>query len=206
MQDAVNQILGSPTVTAVLSVLGVGAVALWLAAAWWTYQDMSRRTDSEPAALGAVAWMLLSTPALLPLSLPIYLLARPQRTAAQGRSLQLVLAMQDSLMDVSQCPGCGAVGDPDWRRCPTCATWLEAECEACGRWSSVRLDICPWCASERTALDDAGGVLIGLPVRPEPRATVPHTAADNDEAAGAQRAAARGTESARRQQVPARLG
>ena len=191
MQDVVGQLFSNPTVTAALTVLGVGVAALWVAAAWWTYQDMGRRSESEVAALGAVAWILLSTPALLPLSLPVYLLARPQRTAAQSREQALVLALQSTLVDNAACPGCGTVGDPEWRRCPTCATWLEAECESCSRWSSVRLDICPWCATERPPLEE-GGVLIGLP--------------SMRKAAGTERAAARRVESARRRQVPARLG
>jgi hypothetical protein len=195
MQDVLGQLASSPAIGAALTVLAIGAVALWLAAAWWTYQDMGRRSDSEVAALGAVAWILLSTPALLLLSLPTYLLARPQQTAAQGRSQALVLALQSSLVEAILCPGCGTRGEPDWRRCPTCATWLETDCDACGRWSSVRLDVCPWCATERPALGDAG-VLIGLPsLQPATK-----------KAAGAERAAARHEEPARRRQVPARLG
>jgi len=192
MQDAVGQFIGSPAVTTALTLIAVGVVALWVAAAWWTYQDMQRRSDSEVAALGAVGWILLSTPALLFLSLPIYLLARPQLTAAQDRSVGLVLALQAQLADAAECPGCGLVGDPDWRRCPTCSTWLAAECEGCGRWSSVKLDICPWCAVERPALGPAG-VLIGMPA--------PAMAAVERPAA----ATGRRAEGARRQ-VPARLG
>lgn len=196
MQDTVGQLIGSPAVTTALMVIAVGIVALWVAAAWWTYQDMQRRTTSEVAALGAAAWILLSTPAILPLSLPIYLLARPQQTVAQGRSTTLALALDAELADLDECPGCGLRADADWRRCPTCSTWLAAECDGCGRWSSIRLDICPWCAVERPALGPLG-VLIGgsgadavgfAPVEaPRPRAD------------------RRQAERARRQ-VPARLG
>ena len=200
MQDVVGQLLGSPAVTTAVSLLAVGGVALWLAAAWWTYQDMQRRTTSEVAALGAVAWILLSTPALLPLSLPIYLLARPQRTVAQGRSTELALALQAELSAELTCPGCGGrLGDEDWRRCPTCSTWLATECDACGRWSSVRLDICPWCAVDRPALGPAG-VLIGAPapvLRPVPV---------EDVSPVRERPVPERQREARRPRVPARLG
>jgi len=162
MQDAVSQILSSPEVAATLRLLLVGLVALWVAAAWWTYQDMQRRSDSELAALGAVGWILVSTPLMLALALPIYLLARPQLTVAQARSGDLALALQMQLLDGTECPGCGSICDDEWHRCPTCTTWLATECAACGRWSSTRLEICPWCAVERPALGPMG-VLIGEP-------------------------------------------
>jgi len=196
MQDTVGQLIGSPAVTTALMVIAVGVVALWIAAAWWTYQDMQRRTTSELAALGAVAWILLSTPATLPLSLPIYLLARPQQTVAQGRSTTLALALEAELSDLQECPGCGLRADPDWRRCPTCSTWLAEECEGCGRWSSIRLDICPWCAVERPALGPLG-VLIGGSAAGE--------AAFAPVEALRPRAGERQAERARRQ-MPARLG
>jgi hypothetical protein len=198
MQNAVNQLLDNSAVSTGLTLLAVGVVALWLAAAWWTYQDMQRRTTSELASLGAVAWVLLSTPAMLPLALPIYLLARPQATVAQGRSRDLAFALEAELSDAVECPGCGSLDETGWRRCPTCATWLETECEGCGRWSSITLDICPWCAVERPALGNEG-ILIG---EPSALATFakPETAARPTVAAG------RRAETRPRRQVPARLG
>ena len=201
MQDTVGQLIGSPAVTTAVSVIAVGVVALWIAAAWWTYQDMQRRTTSELAALGAVAWILLSTPAMLPLSLPIYLLARPQQTVAQGRSTTLALALEAELADLEECPGCGHRADADWHRCPTCSTWLAAECDGCGRWSSIRLAICPWCAVERPALGPLGVLIGGSGAGAVAFAPV--------EAGGIEAARPRGRErraERARRQVPARLG
>ncbi len=150
-----TELLGSliagaaPVVAAVL-------VVLWLLAAWWVYLDMARRSDSELAQLGGVGWILVSTPLLLVLSLPIYLLARPRSTAAQERSAQLARAMAaDAIERLTDgaCPGCGEVREEGWRRCPSCATWLEAACGSCGKWSGIELGICPWCATERAAID-----------------------------------------------------
>ena len=197
MQDAVSQLLSSPEVAATLRLLLVGLVALWVAAAWWTYQDMQRRSDSELAALGAVGWILVSTPLLLGLALPIYLLARPQLTVAQAHSSNLALALETQLLDGAECPGCGSICDDEWRRCPTCTAWLAVECAACGRWSSTRLEICPWCALERPALGPLG-VLIG---EPDAVAAVagPAPVARPTSSLGGQRGAAR-------RQMPARLG
>jgi hypothetical protein len=131
--------------------IGVAAIGLWLAAAWWTYADMSRRTTSELGRFGAASWILLSTPALLILSLPVYVLARPQATISQRRSRQLVAELGPELLGGDRCGGCGIEVDDEWRRCPACSSWLQAPCADCGRWSPTSLDLCPWCAAARRA-------------------------------------------------------
>jgi len=129
--------------------IGIAGVGLWLAAAWWTYGDMARRTSSDLARFGAAAWIILSTPALLLMSLPVYLLARPQATAAQRRSRELVVALSPELFGAVRCEACGEVVDDEWRRCPSCTTWLQVACVDCGRWSATNLELCPWCATSR---------------------------------------------------------
>ena len=135
----------------VLSALALGVVGLWLAAAWWAYSDMRRRSDAELAQLVAAGWILLSTPALLPLSLMVYRMARPQATAAQRRTGDVITALTPDLAAVARCGTCGAASEDGWRRCPECGTWLEAACDGCGRWSPVELALCPWCATDRPA-------------------------------------------------------
>jgi RNA polymerase subunit RPABC4/transcription elongation factor Spt4 len=198
MQDAVGQLIGSPAVSTAVSFLGIALVALWLAAAWWAYLDMQRRATTDLPAFLAAAWILLSTPALLLLSIPIYLLARPQQTAAQRRSSELAIALEADLVNAAACPACGRLGDPEWRRCPTCATWLAAECDGCGRWSSVQLDVCPWCATERQVLEPAGS-----------RSDLPgweSVGSPSDRVSRPSPLLERRAEPARRPQVPARLG
>ena len=79
----------------------------------------------------------------------MYLLARPQATAAQRRSRDLVVALSPELFGGLSCEACGQVVDEEWRRCPACATWLQVACLDCGRWSATNLEICPWCATAR---------------------------------------------------------
>ena len=178
----------------ILPVLALGLTGLWLAAAWWAYVDMSRRSESELARLGAVAWLLLSTPALLPLSLPVYLFARPQATAAERRSVRMVAALANEVLD-ERCQQCGELSDSEWRRCPTCAAWLQAACLDCGRWSGVELMTCPWCATERLPLG-LDGAPIGVPVFEVPvLEPIPVAVGPGREM----------PESARRQMLPTRL-
>jgi len=148
MNQVLDSLVNDPTVGAIGFALAGTAIGLWLAAAWWTYTDMSRRTTSELARFTAVGWVLLSSPALLPLSLPTYLLARPQATVAEKRAQRLFQAMEPS-MDEGRCLTCDSIVDADWRRCPACTTWLASACADCGEWSALDLGSCPWCAGDK---------------------------------------------------------
>jgi RNA polymerase subunit RPABC4/transcription elongation factor Spt4 len=152
MTDLLANLVDASLISGIAFAIGIGAVALWLAAAWWVYADMSRRTRSELARFGAAAWIVLSTPILLPFSLIAYTLARPQATVAQSRSRELALALTPEILAVPRCQACGTTVEDEWRRCPVCASWLQLPCAECRRWSAVELAICPWCASEERAM------------------------------------------------------
>ena len=153
MTDVINNALSDPIIPTIGLALGATAVALWLAAAWWTYRDATHRAGSYFVGLLAAAWIVVSSPFLLPFSLGVYALARPQQTAAQGRSRNLILELSAQLDAAanSVCPSCEEQVDATWLRCPTCATWLAQPCSACGGWSDPSLDICPWCGNEERA-------------------------------------------------------
>lgn len=149
MADLLAQALANPIVGTATTAIGVGAIALWLAAAWWAYADASRRSDANLVALLASGWILLSTPLLLPLSLASYRLARPQLTAADERAQALIRALNDTAAFAAPtCENCHATVDSDWLRCPWCATWLANPCAHCGTWSAAELEACPFCGSE----------------------------------------------------------
>jgi hypothetical protein len=148
MSDLINEFFANPIVGAIATALALAAVALWIAAAWWAWRDAGRRTESSTLAFVAAGWIILSTPLLLPFSLAIYAVARPPRTAADRRAESLVAALADTVAADSRCPGCAALIDHDWLRCPHCATWLAAPCSACGEWSPADLDLCPFCGRE----------------------------------------------------------
>jgi len=150
MIDIVTKVLDNPIIPAIGLAIASTVGALWVAAAWWTYRDAAWRTGSSILGMVAAGWIVLSSPLLLPLSLGVYALARPQQTAAQGRSRRLVaqLVAQLDASDPGTCPGCDASIDPAWLRCPACSTWLAQPCARCGGWSDRDLSICPWCGSE----------------------------------------------------------
>jgi hypothetical protein len=149
MSDFIDSLAGNAAVSGLAFAIGAALIGLWLAAAWWTYADMARRSNAELARFSAAAWIILSTPALLPLALASYALMRPQQTVAERRSKRLFEALAPTLMDAPTCFDCRAPIDLDWRRCPSCTTWLQSACVACGRWSSRLETLCPWCAADR---------------------------------------------------------
>ncbi len=154
MPPQIASLVDGSLISGVAFAIGIAAVCLWLAAAWWTYGDMARRTDSDLARYGAAAWILLSAPPVLFLSLPVYLLARPQATAAQRRSRELVATLGPEAFGAVRCEACGELADEESRRCPSCASWLQVACVGCDRWSATNLELCPWCATPR--VDEPG--------------------------------------------------
>lgn len=147
--DAAAGVLSSPIVTGLLMGIGVTLVVVWLAGTWWAYLDISRRTTSELARFGAMALVLVSTPLLLPFSLVVYTLVRPQTTIAERRAIELAGGLGPAFAGRERCPACHDVIDPEWRRCPSCATWLASSCDSCGQWSEMAFDVCPWCAAAK---------------------------------------------------------
>jgi len=148
MTDFIDRTLADPAVTTVGLAIATAWIALWLATAWWAYADAARRSHSIAAPLLAAAWIILSTPLFLPISVLIYTLVRPQATASEGRARALVWELSHSAAMQRRCRACGSHVDPAWRRCPACTAWLQAPCASCGAWSDRDLPACPWCATE----------------------------------------------------------
>lgn len=148
--DAFAGFLSDPTVTAIGGAVGVALIALWVAAAWWAYTDSARRTESTLAAVVAAGWIIVSTPLLVPFSLAVYRLARPQQTASESRTRYLAGALVEEMEDSAAggCPTCREAIEPGWIRCPSCATWLALPCTGCDSWSDPTSGACPFCGSE----------------------------------------------------------
>ena len=150
MTEILADALDDPIFPAIGLALVSTAAALWVAGAWWTYRDATWRTGSHFLGLLAASWVVVSSPLLLPLSLGVYVLARPQHTAAESRSRRLIEELVETLdaEEGGACPACAGSIEPEWLRCPSCSTWLATPCSNCGGWSEPSLEICPWCGSE----------------------------------------------------------
>ena len=85
--ESVSNFFDSGWWTAILLMLQVFVVLLWLALAWWTYQDSRRRFESPAAVAGCVALSVL-----LPFfGSIIYLIVRPPEYLDEARERELEL-------------------------------------------------------------------------------------------------------------------
>ncbi len=175
-----GDLLGLPAVGAAGRVLLVGMVALWLAAAWWTWRDAGARSDDPLVRIVATAGVVLATPLLFPLAVVLYLLLRPRARTSGDRELELrLLALgPESLPD--RCPGCASTVEPGWRRCPACGTRLSSPCPACARPARTDWAICAWCAAELPwaaeappAGGDPAAAPVAIPIVPGGRRWLP---------------------------------
>lgn len=165
MSNLFDDFFASPIVGAIGTAIAIAGIALWIAAAWWTWRDAARRSESSAVAFIASAWIIVSTPMLLPLSLAIYMVARPATSAADLRAESLMAALSASSVAASTCPACTAYVDGAWVRCPRCSTWLSAPCVSCGEWSPADLELCPFCGREGHAapvVEDAPAAAVAL--------------------------------------------
>lgn len=151
MTDAIANIfaelLSNPLISTGITLLGIALLALWMAAAWWAYQDAARRSESILVAFLAAAWIVASTPLMLPVALAIYGFARPQLTAADHRARSLAHELS-AVVEGPACPSCEMPIESSWVRCPACTIWLAAPCRSCGVWSASDLEACPYCGDE----------------------------------------------------------
>ncbi|MEO7663757.1 MAG: hypothetical protein ABIV26_01415, partial [Candidatus Limnocylindrales bacterium] len=175
MSDLIARFIANPFVTSLLLGLAATVAGLWLAACWWAYRDAARRTGGGVAPFLASAWIFLSTPLMLPMSVAAYTLLRPQEAAGDRRVRGLLGSLDAAELDDRVCPSCAAVVDPAWRRCPICAEWLGLQCDRCERWAPRDAELCPWCAwapGERTDVP----MVIGTATHPFAPALAPMSA------------------------------
>jgi hypothetical protein len=156
----IAEFFANPLVTTGITLVGIVVVALWLAAAWWAYQDAARRSESTLVAFMAAAWIVVSTPLMLPFALAVYGFARPQLTASDHRTRDLVRALGAAAEEGPACASCRSPIESSWLRCPACSNWLAAPCRSCGVWSARDLEACPFCGTE----DHAGPVVEPVPL------------------------------------------
>src|SRR5262245_17753336 len=105
-------------------------VALWIAAIWWTFQDIRNRSTDLLLQFAATALVaFFSFPGLL-----IYFMLRPQRTLAElyDESLEEE-ALLRTMNEASICPSCDSSVEPDFLFCPWCQTRLKQLCTRCER-------------------------------------------------------------------------
>ncbi|MHB8507908.1 MAG: zinc ribbon domain-containing protein [Candidatus Dormibacteria bacterium] len=129
-----------------LLLLGIYAVFLYLAIAYWALKDARYRSQSVAFHLFALGLNML-VPLL---GLLIYLLVRPSTTLADERALALeeealTGPVEENL--VRPCPSCGREIERDYVLCPYCHTRFARRCPTCRNAVRLGWALCPFCAT-----------------------------------------------------------
>ncbi len=144
----VGGIVDQPVVQIALAAIGAYVTLVWLACAWWAFQDMRRRTANVAEPYLAAGIVILATPVLFPAALVVYTILRPARTVAETRRLALETLLTETEEIRSICPACARPVEETWLACPRCRTGLAYLCASCGRTIGRDWDLCAWCGAE----------------------------------------------------------
>jgi len=126
-----------------LVIIQVFAVALWLALAYWVYQDSRRRFENVGAIVGATI-IALVIPFLGAL---IYLFIRPPEYLTDAHDRELETLALEAQVDGLRCPECEGVVGPRFLVCPTCTTQLREPCRRCSEPLDPSWRVCPYRAA-----------------------------------------------------------
>ncbi|MFL5679733.1 MAG: zinc ribbon domain-containing protein [Chloroflexota bacterium] len=142
-------IASQPAVRLTFAALGLYIVIVWLAAAYWVFRDLRRRTDNSVLPYVAAGGVIVASPLLFVFALLVYRIIRPASTLADRREAELEdrLARLD-LASLLACPTCRTLVEEDWLACPRCRTKLASACADCGRSMGLNWQVCAWCAWE----------------------------------------------------------
>ncbi len=211
--NAISGIFSSELVQLAIRGIGIYIVILWLATAFWAYQDMKGRTANPILPFLAAALIVAFTPLLFIFAAILYRIIRPHERV--GEAHERMLAEEAMLAEVERldhCLGCGRRIEEGWMVCPTCRTRLRRVCPSCGKLVGADWALCAWCGVdfERPAGRPAAGAYVPAgsrqvrgPGRPQPQAQPQLQSYEPAPAAPIVAAAAYGSAQARPQAQPA---
>ncbi|MCU0505446.1 MAG: zinc ribbon domain-containing protein [Chloroflexi bacterium] len=144
--NTIAGIFSSEIVQLALRGIGIYVVILWLATAFWAYQDMKSRTSNPILPFLAAALIVAFTPIFFIFAAIIYRIIRPHERV--GEAHERMLAEEAMLAEVEQldhCAGCGRRIAEGWMVCPSCRTRLRRPCPSCGKLAGADWIVCAWC-------------------------------------------------------------
>src|SRR3954465_7675020 len=116
-------IASQPVVRTVFAAVGIYIVIVWLAAAYWVFRDLRRRTDNPVLPYVAAGGVIVASPLLFVFALLVYRIVRPASTFADRREAQLEDRLtQLDMASIVACPTCAAMVEEEWLACPRCRT------------------------------------------------------------------------------------
>jgi hypothetical protein len=173
--NALSSVFSNEVVQLAFRGIGIYIVIIWLATAFWAYQDMKHRSANPILPYLAAALIVIFTPILFIFAAILYRIIRPHERI--GEAHERMLAEEAMLAEVEQidhCAGCGRRIDEAWIVCPTCRTRLKRVCPNCGKLVGTEWALCAWCGADfepavRPAAVGAGPYAPSLAPRPTSR-------------------------------------
>jgi ABC-type nickel/cobalt efflux system permease component RcnA len=141
--QSVSDFFGSSVWTIALVLIQVFAAALWLALAYWVYQDARRRFENSGAITACVAIALI-----IPfLGALIYMFIRPPEYLTDAHDRELETLALESQVEGLRCLSCDGVVGPRFLVCPNCTASLRQPCRRCSEPLEPHWQVCPYCAA-----------------------------------------------------------
>lgn len=139
-------VLGSPWLNWAMYFGAISGLGLWVALAYWVYNDAERR------GVSGLGWIVVAV--CLPfVGAAIYLLARPPEYEVDRRERELQQAVfeQELKEKIELCPGCRGVVERDHAYCAGCGTALKNTCHGCEAPLRPSWSNCPFCGLAQQA-------------------------------------------------------
>ncbi|MDQ2905402.1 MAG: zinc ribbon domain-containing protein [Ktedonobacteraceae bacterium] len=128
----------------IVSFLVAFTVIFWVSLIWWTWRDVSSRSQDLITRVLATALVTVFFIG----GLFIYMIVRPRQTLAEIYERQLE---EESLLaemtERQTCNNCHARVETDFQICPSCGQKLKRACPKCERLLELRWSFCPYCAT-----------------------------------------------------------
>jgi len=135
------------TLSLVVGLLLLFLGALWLALAYYTYMDASRRV-ADPMLVGTATVAALIFPFIGTI---VYMIVRPPEYLEDAHERELEIQAAEARLAQLQgevCPYCNFHVEKDFLRCPSCLRRLKEPCAVCAKPLDPRWKICPYCEAE----------------------------------------------------------
>lgn len=159
--QSISDFLGSTAWTITMLLIQVFAVALWLAFAYWVYQDARRRFENS-GAIAACTAIAIIIPFLGPL---VYLFIRPAEYLTDVHDRELETLVLEHQLEGLICPACAGAVQPRFLVCPSCAASLRQPCRRCSEPLEPSWRVCPYCAATANPTRSAEDTRVPRPLR-----------------------------------------
>jgi hypothetical protein len=115
---------------------------LWVGSALWVYTDARgrfERADRAPKLFVAALTLPFATPL-------VYGCLRPPERVSERRARELSRRLlEEDLVPGERCLACRTPVEPDFLRCPGCASELRRRCPGCAATLRAHWSACPHC-------------------------------------------------------------